>query len=74
MKVRIIKRKDGSFQGSDGENVGYYWYDAVRLEDNMLIQFGSREGGHEEKTEKDLNVVKYERADGKTGYKELSEE
>lgn len=74
MKVKILKRKDGGFQGNDGENVIYYWYDAVRISDDMLIQFGSREGGHEEGSEKDLNIVKYERKDGKTGYKEINED
>lgn len=73
MKLKIKKRKDGSFQGSDGENVTYFWYDAVDLENNMLIQFGSREGGHEEGAELELEVVRYERADGRTGYKELGE-
>jgi len=73
MKIKILKRKDGSFQGSDGEHVNYFWYDAVRVEDQTLIQFGSREGGHEAGETKDLEVVRYERADGRTGYKELGE-
>jgi len=71
MRLKILKRKLGNFQGDDGEHIDYYWYDAVRKEDDMLIQFGSREGGHEPNTEHELNVVRYERKDGKMGYKEL---
>lgn len=74
MTLKILKRKDGSFQGNDGEHVAYYWYKAVRTSDETLIEFGSREGEHEEGTTKDLNVVRYERGDGKMAWKELAED
>jgi len=73
MKLKIIKRKDGSFQGSDGEQVNYFWYDGIRLSDDTLIQFGSREGGHAEGETMDLEVVRYEKKDGSIGYKEVAE-
>jgi len=73
IKVLIKKHKAKPFQTEDGE-VEYHWYDAVRLSDNLLFQFGSRDGGHAVGEEKELDLVKYERGDGKFGWKELTEE
>jgi len=73
MKLKIIKRKDGSFEGSDGVPVNYFWYDGIRISDDTLIQFGSREGGHVEGETMELEVVRYERKNGSFGYKEVSE-
>jgi len=73
MKVKIRTRKAKPFQTEDGE-VEYFWYDAVCSDDNLLFQFGSRDGGHTVGDELNLELVKYERKDGKFGWKELSEE
>jgi hypothetical protein len=69
--LKILKRKDGSFQGDSGEPVSYFWYKAERLSDGMTIEFGSREGGHEEGTEIETELEKFERPGGRIGYKEI---
>lgn len=72
MKVRIKSKKAKPFKNNDGDQMDYFWYKAIRIEDDMLIEFGSTDGGHETDAELDLEIVKTERADGKTGYKELA--
>lgn len=71
-KYRILRKKDGSFEGDTGETVAYFWYKALRLSDGMTIEFGSREGGHEPLEEMELNLEKFERPGNRVGYKEIS--
>lgn len=71
-KYKILTRKNGSFQGSSGEQVEYWWYKAVRLADDMTVEFGSRDGGHEEGQEVTLTLEKFERPGGRIGYKEIN--
>jgi len=69
-KVKILKRKDGSFTGDNGEQVEYYWYKGIRLADEVTIEFGSRNGDHEEGSEVAIDLEKYESNSGKIKYKE----
>jgi len=68
-KLTIKKRKDGTFEGTDGP-VPYFWYKAVR-DDGVTIEFGSTDGSHLEGESKELMIEKTERAGGKFGYKEI---
>jgi len=60
MKVKILKAKEKSFAGDEGEEIKYFWYDAVRLNDQTKFQFGSRKGGHEIGKEYELEIYKSE--------------
>jgi len=71
MQIKIIGKKDGSFQGDDGQKVEYYWYKALRESDGVTIEFGSRDGNHRMNETKDLDIEKTERAGGRFGYKEI---
>lgn len=74
MKVILKSRKASPFTNDDGEEMQYFWYKAERLSDNVTIRFGSQEGGHVLDEELDLDIEKYERDNGKIGYKETKEE
>jgi len=71
MKLKITRRKDGSFDGSDGERVPYFWYKAVRP-DGVTLEFGSKNDSYSEGDELELDIEKTERANGKFGYKEVA--
>jgi len=74
MLLKIIKKKNGSFTGSDGDTVEYYWYKAKRISDDMTLEFGSRDGKHDEDDEVDLNLEKFEYSKRHQRYREVSEE
>jgi len=69
LKIKDVKRSD--FKGRTGEEIEYYWYRALRVEDKTNIRFGSKNGDHETGEELDLNVEKYELPSGQTMYKEV---
>jgi len=70
MKVKILSVKAKPFKNNDGDMMDYFWYTALRLADDVQIQFGSQVEGYE--GEKDLPIVKLERANNKFGYKDES--
>jgi len=69
MKIRIIKVTDGSFKGSEGESIPYFYFQAVRLSDEVNFEFGSTVEHSE--GEFDLNLVKYEKKNGRIAWKEV---
>jgi len=69
-KYKIIAEKKKPFTSSEGEQINYYWTKAVRLDDEMEIEFGTTVGGRELGSVHDLFVTKYEKANGKFGYRE----
>jgi len=71
MKLKIKSVENKPFTSGDGERVDYFWYRAVREDNECTIQFGSREGEHPIGEVVDLDIEKTERADGKFGYKEI---
>jgi len=70
MKLKIISMKAKPFKGTDGEQVEYYWYKALRSEDDVTIEFGTTRGEHEIGADVELNIERMERAGGKFGYRE----
>lgn len=69
MRVKIISRKAKPFTAKNGDEMDYYWYDAVRAGDGVTIQFGSSRDydlGHDD----DLNIIKVENRLGRIMYKE----
>jgi len=60
MKVKILKSKSKPFPGDQGNDIPYFWYDAVRLDTETKFQFGSRDGGHDIGSEYDLEIYKSE--------------
>lgn len=77
MKVKIIKKKDGSFESSDGSGlVAYFWYTASRQGTQgapIRFQFGSSVGWHEEGAELDLDLYQGENSNGRLVWKEAVE-
>lgn len=71
MKVRILSRKAKPFKGTDGDEVMYFWYDAVREEDGVHFQFGSVRD-HEPAESCDLEIQKSESKSGRVFYKEVA--
>jgi len=71
ISYNITKVTPRPFVGSDGEKRDYYWYRAVRIEDGVTIDFGSQQV-YEVGDNVDIHLVKYEKKDGKIGYKESS--
>ena len=65
MKVKPISVEQRDFTGSDGVEREYFWYKALRVEDDVNIQFGSEDGDLELDKVQDLNIVKEERNVGK---------
>lgn len=72
MKVVITKKTDKPFKGEDGELVEYFWYSAT-TSDNLRLQFGSPNNKYEIGQEYEINIGKYEKANGKIGYKEFKD-
>jgi len=60
MKVKILKKKQKNFPGDEGNEIEYFWYDAVNLDTQTKFQFGSRNGEHEIGSEKELEIYKAE--------------
>lgn len=69
MKIKILARKDKPFKNAQGEMMDYYWYDAVRGEDNVVFQFGSSRQ-YDPGYEGTLDIVKVENRLGRIMYKE----
>ena len=68
MKLILKEVNARPFKGDDGEVREYFWYKALRQEDNVTLQFGSVDGDHLLGVELELNVEKSERINnaGKT--------
>lgn len=47
MKLKIASVKEKPFTDRDGNEQEYFWYQAEKLSDETVIQFGSKNGGHE---------------------------
>ncbi len=61
MLVKIKSKKDGSFtSNTTGDEVEYYWYKALRVSDDVTIDFGSVDGEYEVGEEHELNIEKTE--------------
>lgn len=73
MKITIKSVKPKPFTNDDGEQMDYYWYRAERSNDMVTFQFGSTDGNHPIGEELDLDIEKYEKSNGKIGYKEIIE-
>jgi len=71
MKVKILDKQDGKFTGRNGEDVSYYWYKAVRLDNDVNIRFGSRNNEWELGQTADILIEKHERPNGEFMYKEV---
>jgi len=74
MLLKIKSQKAAPFKNSDGDTIEYFWYKAIRLNDNVAIEFGSKSDAYEDGEEYEINVEKYERPNGKFGYKEVAGE
>lgn len=70
MKLTIRKKVEKPFKGDDGEERGYFWYTAI-AEDGFALSFGSSDGGHEVGDKGDFLLEKYDRRDGKPGFREV---
>jgi len=68
MKLKILKVKVGDFEGDGGELITYRWVKAMRLADEVTIEFGTRKTTHVEGSEVDLDIEKTEKPGGK-GFK-----
>jgi len=71
LKVKILDKSSKPFTGGDGEERDYFWYKMERQDNQVTIRVGSVDGKHEVDEVKDLNIEKYERNDGKMGYREI---
>jgi len=71
-EYEIVKVKDGTFVGSDGEDVTYFWVKAKRVSDNVQLEFGTRSDYRgKEGTTVTLELEKREKSNGRVGYVEL---
>jgi len=69
-KFTITRVKDGSFEGTDGAKVAYFWIKG-ETEDGLTIEFGTKDGDREVgDTIEDLQLEKTEGARG-FRYKEI---
>lgn len=76
-KVKISEKKVKPFIGDDGEQRPYAWYKAIRIDDGVTFQFGSKNLEHEVGDEVEINLEKSEALRGgkvKLTYKEVSVE
>jgi len=71
MKYRITKIKEKPFIGSDGETVPYFWYKALRLNDNVNLEFGSTQGGRAVGTDHEITLERRESNTGKLVWREI---
>jgi len=71
MKVKILDKQEGDFIGRGGENVEYYWYKAIRLDNDVNIRFGSRNNEWEKGQVADISIEKHEKPNGEFMYKEM---
>lgn len=69
---KIISVKDGTFTGSDGSDVTYFWVKAERLSDGVKLEFGTKTDYRGEiGNTLALELEKRERSNGRIGYVEL---
>lgn len=68
-KLKIVKAREGGFTSSDGKRINYFWYKALREEDGVTIEFGSKKE-YEEGEEIEIYLEKNEMPGGKFRYKE----
>lgn len=71
LKLAITEKKPKPFIGKDDQEYDYFWYKGDRQEDGVTIQFGSINGKYEVGQLVDVSLEKFERRDGKIGYKEV---
>ena len=71
-KIKILKVRDGSFDGRDGELVEYYWVKAERLSDGVTFEFGSKNSRYKIGDEPEPDLEKSEDGKGGYRYKEIS--
>lgn len=73
LKYKILKVRDGSFQGRDGDSISYFWVKAIRLADGVTLEFGSKRGDEfEVDDEPELELQKSEDGRGGYRYKEIN--
>lgn len=71
VNLKIVKKTDGSFTPREGgEKIPYFWYTAIRKNDQVEFQFGSKNDHYEEGDELELPLVKSEGRDGRPRWKE----
>ena len=69
MKIKIVKKTEKPFKGTDGDMIPYFWYTFLDSE-NVQKEAGSALGdGEEGESYLNANVVKVERRNGKIGWK-----
>jgi len=71
MRYEILKQDIKPFTTDEGEQMDYYWYKAIREHDEVTIRFGSTNGDYSVGDSYEIDLEKYERKDGNTGYKEV---
>ena len=67
MKLKITGKTEKPFKGDEGDLIPYFWYKAVREEDGVTLQFGSKKGEHLVGDTLELELEKTEALDSKTG-------
>jgi len=71
MKLKIVRVKNGDFEGDGGETIVYRWVKAERA-DGVTIEFGTRRTSHVAGAEVDVDIEKTEKPGGKGfKYKEI---
>lgn len=70
-KLKIKKVKPSPFTGSEGDQIEYFWYKALRLSDGITLDFGSAKE-YEVDQEVELDLEKTELSGGKFRYKEAT--
>lgn len=71
MKLVIREKKAKPFHGTEGNEIDYYWYSAVRGEDGTTIKFGSMNPDYEIGEEYDLELEKTERISERNGKRKI---
>jgi hypothetical protein len=70
-KIKILKVRDGSFQGREGDTIEYSWVKAERLSDNVTFEFGTKKMTYEAGEEAEPEFEKTEDGKGGFRYKEI---
>jgi len=73
-KLKILKVRNSSFQGREGDTVDYFWVKAERFSDGVTLEFGTKNPDHEAGEEKEIDLEKNEDGKGGYRYKERAEE
>lgn len=73
MKVKILKIDSKPFPGGPGEaDIPYFWIRALRVSDDVKIQFGTKQGaGYVVNEVSDVELEKREGSDGRIRYFEV---